>query len=91
MRETRLEFAVLISEQAVWVEPMERPDIVDAHESDNRYLECAAVGHATYIITGNDHMLDLGEYEGIAILTPATFVTLWNLVKLEFFRNLVDK
>jgi len=91
VRETRLEFAVLISEQAVWVEPMEKLDIVDVDESDNRYLECAAVGHAKYIITGNDHMLDLGEYEGIAVLTPATFVTLWNLVKLEFFRNLVDK
>lgn len=76
VRENRLEFAVLISEQAVWIEPKEKLDVVVSDESDNRYIECAVAGNAQYIITGDDHLLDLREYEDIRIVTPATFVAL---------------
>ncbi len=76
VRENRLEFVALISEQAVWVEPEEQLDVIAADESDNRYVECAVAGNAQYIVTGDKHLLDLREYEGIPILTPAAFVTL---------------
>lgn len=76
VRENRLEFAVLISEQAVWIEPKEKLDVVVSDESDNRYIECAVAGNAQYIITGDDHLLDLREYEDIRIVTPAAFVAL---------------
>ncbi len=76
VRENSLEFVALISEQAVWVEPKEKLDVIAADESDNRYVECAAAGNAQYIVTGDEHLLGLKEYEGIAILTPAAFVTL---------------
>jgi putative PIN family toxin of toxin-antitoxin system len=76
VRENRLEFAALIAEQALWVQPAMTIDAVKADESDNRYLECAAAGAAGYIVTGDDHLLALGEYEGIRILTPAAFVVL---------------
>jgi hypothetical protein len=76
VRENRLEFVALISDQAEWIEPKERLDVIAADESDNRYVECAVAGNAQYIVTGDDHLLDLREYEGIAILTPAAFVTL---------------
>lgn len=75
VRENRLEFAALISEQAEWVEPRETLNVV-VDESDNRYVECAVAGNAQYIVTGDEHLLALGEYQGIAILTPATFVAL---------------
>ena len=76
VRENRLEFVALISEQAVWVEPEEQLDVIAADESDNRYVECAVAGNAQYIVTGDKHLLDLREYEGIVILTPGAFVTL---------------
>ena len=76
VRENRLEYAALISEQALWIEPNEKLDVIAADESDNRYVECAVAGGAQYIITGDEHLLELGEYEGITVLKPATFVAL---------------
>ena len=76
VRENRLEYAALIAEQALWIEPQEKLDVIAADESDNRYVECAVAGGAQYIITGDEHLLELGEYEGIRVLTPAAFVAL---------------
>lgn len=75
IREYRLEFVELISEQGIWVEPAETLAVVTADESDNRYLECAVAGGARYVVTGDEHLLTIGEYQGITILSPAAFVT----------------
>ena len=77
VREKRHEFAALVSEQAEWVEPRGKLDVVSVDESDNWYIECALAGNAKYIITGDQHLLELREYEGIAILAPAAFVALY--------------
>jgi putative PIN family toxin of toxin-antitoxin system len=52
-----------------------KPDIVvtqiTGKDSDNRILECAVATNAEMIITGDKmHLLPLGSYEGIPILTP---------------------
>ena len=44
-------------------------------ESDNRVLEAAAAAFADYIVSGDTHLLDLGSFEGIPIVTAAQFVT----------------
>jgi len=41
---------------------------------DNRYLECAVEGSAEYLVSGDAHLLALGRYEGIQILTPRAFL-----------------
>ncbi len=69
-------FLELLSSQAVIVEPTVVLDVVKEDQSDNRYLECAVEGTAQYIISGDKHLLDLGEYKGIVVLPPAAFVTL---------------
>jgi putative PIN family toxin of toxin-antitoxin system len=69
-------FLELLSSQAVMVEPTVMLDAIKEDESDNRYLECAAEGKARYIISGDKHLLELGEYRGIVILSPAAFMTL---------------
>ena len=76
VKENRLEYAVLISEQALSIEPKEELDVIASDKSDNRYVECAVAGGAHYIITGDEHLLELGEYEGITVLTPAALVAL---------------
>lgn len=76
VRENRLEFAALISEQALWIEPQDKLDVIAADESDNRYVECAVAGGAQYIISGDEHLLELGVYKGIMVLTPAAFVAM---------------
>lgn len=45
-----------------------------ADEPDNRILECALEAKAGVIVTGDRHLLDLGEYEGVAIITLAAFL-----------------
>lgn len=76
VRERRLDFVALIEEQAIWVRMPEKLAVVGADESDNRYVECAVSGGGHYIVTGDRHLLDVGEYMGIMILTPAAFITL---------------
>jgi uncharacterized protein len=58
---------------AVVVEPVERLAVV-ADEPDNRILECARQARAELIVTGDRHLLDIGSYEGIAIVTLAMFL-----------------
>jgi len=66
----------LVNKNAVLVEPEMPLAIVLADESDNRYIECAVAGNAQYIVSGDQHLLDIGEYQGILIVTPALFLTL---------------
>ena len=69
-------FLELLSGQAVIVEPSMVLDVIKDDLSDNRYLECAIEGKAQYIISGDKHLLELGEYQGVIILPPAAFITL---------------
>ena len=71
----RLEFEDLLSDQGVWTVPTEILTVVTAGESDNRYLECAVAG-GTYVVTGDEHLLDTRNYQGINIVSPAAFVVL---------------
>ncbi|MEK7366531.1 MAG: putative toxin-antitoxin system toxin component, PIN family [candidate division NC10 bacterium] len=41
---------------------------------DNAVLACAQEGNAAYIVTGDGHLLSLGTYEGINIVTPVQFL-----------------
>ena len=41
---------------------------------DDRILECALEAKAHVIVTGDTDLLRLSPYEGIAIVTPATFL-----------------
>lgn len=47
---------------------------IPSDESDNRILECAVKVRADFIVSGDSHLLDLKEYEGTLILTPAHFL-----------------
>jgi putative PIN family toxin of toxin-antitoxin system len=76
VKETRLEFAELIAKQGTWIEPVKTLSAVTRDKSDNVYLECAVEGEAQYIVSGDEHLLELGEYQGIIVLSPASFVIL---------------
>lgn len=70
-KETFLE--VVLSESTL-VEPCENIQAVDEDSSDNKFLECALDAGADYLVTGDPHLLDMGEFEGIEILKPKTFL-----------------
>lgn len=61
---------------SIKIETMSKFDIIKEDPDDNKFLECAFDGKAVYIISGDDHLLNLKEFKGIKILTPAEFVRL---------------
>jgi len=46
-----------------------------ADPADNRILECALESRAACIVTGDRHLLELGQFEGISILDVAAFLS----------------
>jgi putative PIN family toxin of toxin-antitoxin system len=49
-------------------------DVVEEDESDNMFLEAAVSADAEYLVSGDPHLLDIGSYEGVEILTPDEFL-----------------
>ena len=64
---------------ATLVEPTEALDAVADDPDDNRVLECAVAGGASYVVSGDAHLLKLGNYQGIAMLTPRDFLSVLEL------------
>ena len=58
---------------AVFVKPAHRLRIL-ADDADNRVLECALEGGADCIISGDHHLLKLGEFRGVPILRASDFL-----------------
>ena len=65
---------VKILKDATIVEPRKKLNIVIEDPDDNMVLECAIEGKSDYIITNDNHLLKLKEYQGIKILTPEEFL-----------------
>ncbi len=63
-------------ERAEIVNPPQRLKIISEDDADNRVLECALAHSADYIISGDSHLLNLGDYKGIDILSPDEFLNL---------------
>ena len=71
LKELWLDILVL----ALWVAPeAAQHPLVVADPSDDAYLLAAAESQADFIISGDRHLLDLGSYEGIPIISPRNFV-----------------
>jgi predicted nucleic acid-binding protein len=50
------------------------PAVIPDDPSDDKFLEAAVAGNASYIISGDKHLLKLSEFQGIQILKPKDFV-----------------
>ncbi len=48
--------------------------IVKLDVSDDKFLDCAVAGEVDYIVSGDKHLLNLEEYQGIKIVKPADFI-----------------
>jgi putative PIN family toxin of toxin-antitoxin system len=67
-REELAKVAVNLTDLAFIVKPETRFDVLQ-DEPDNRILECALAGSADLIVTGDKAMLELGEFDGIRIVS----------------------
>lgn len=62
-----------IREIARVVTPGKTINIIKSDDCDNRILECALEAGADYIVSGDKHLLSLGDFAGKPILSPAAF------------------
>ncbi|PSQ33560.1 putative toxin-antitoxin system toxin component, PIN family [Halobacteriales archaeon SW_10_68_16] len=82
MRYDRLPFTVserkqylrILRDEVELIRPDADIDAVARDPDDNMFLECAVDGEAQYLVSGDDHLRDLGSFRDVRILSPAAFL-----------------
>lgn len=72
--QARARYTALIRAEALVISVSSEVAAVPKDLKDNPILACAIDGQADYIVTGDSHLLELGTYQGIQIVTPANFL-----------------
>lgn len=70
----RDQYVELLRREAMNVSPETVPAVIDDDPDDDVFLACALAGDAAFIVSGDDHLLSLGNYRNIEIVTPAGFL-----------------
>ena len=78
-----IDFIEKMSKTAVITQGKLRVDAIKDDPSDNKILACAVEGEVDFIISEDHHITDLKEFQGIQIVSPATFLAL-NLAEEEW-------
>ena len=65
-----------LSEISELVIVKDKINIIKNDQDDNRILECAVSAKAEYIISGDNHLLSLGHFKKIRIISPSNFLNL---------------
>ena len=63
-----------ISAATYRVAPTETLDVVEADATDNRIVECAVASSSETIVSGDRHLLALGQFRGISVLRVGDFL-----------------
>jgi uncharacterized protein len=80
--DTQIEAFVTFLEQSfIVLTPLTEVRAVPADSDDDKFVALALAGEAQYIISGDDHLLRLGQYQGVTILKPAAFLFLWRTLQ----------
>lgn len=56
------------------VTPSTDEPIVSSDPADDKFIHCALAGSIATIVSGNSHLLGLGEYQSIRVMHPAAFL-----------------
>ena len=70
-----LEFIFCWSTFVPAVEPVM---VVKADPDDDKFIACAIAAGASHVISGDPHLLAVGNYQGVRIVTPTQFIDLFN-------------
>jgi uncharacterized protein len=57
------------------VKPVKSINFIKEDPADNKILECAVEADAEIIVSGDSHLLSVGSYKGIKILSPRQFIS----------------
>ena len=63
-----------IVKNSIIVRPKFRLKVIKEDQEDNRILDCALQAKAGFIVSGDKHLLKLGKFRNIKILTPREFL-----------------
>jgi hypothetical protein len=61
-------------DNTIIVNPDFHLDVISEDPGDNIFLECAVEAKAEIIISRDDHLLGLAEFQGIQIIRPVNFL-----------------
>jgi len=59
---------------AEFVTPQEEIHIIVADLTDNKFLEAAVAGKVNFIVSGDNHLLELKSFQEISIITAREFI-----------------
>jgi uncharacterized protein len=65
------------------VELGETPRLVPEDADDDKIVQCALVGGASHIVSGDKHLLALKNYKDIAIVRPTDFLSVVAVVGFD--------
>jgi putative PIN family toxin of toxin-antitoxin system len=64
----------ILARKAQIVAPEENIEEIERDPDDDKFLECAVAANADYIVSGDEHLLDLESFCDIEILKAADFL-----------------
>ena len=63
------------------VKPNIELSVVKEDDDDNRILECAETANVDYVISGDEHLLNLKNHKNIKIVSPKEFLRIYKTSK----------
>ncbi len=63
------------------VQPKDIPAVVPGDAMDDHVIAAAVAGNADYIVATDHHLLQVGQYKNIKIITPEEFLVVLGLAK----------
>ncbi len=70
----RVELMEIVMRKGKLIEVLTKVDCAPEDPSDNKFIECASAGEADYVVSGDKHLLKIGNYKKIKILPVNEFL-----------------
>jgi len=67
-------FPRLIRNEATVIDPHVDVTEIEDDPDDDVFLECATAAGVEYLVSGNDHVLDVGNFRGTEVVSPDEFL-----------------
>jgi len=61
---------------AKFVKVTTKIEVITEHPADNKFIECAQAAEVDYVVSGDKHVLNVGTYRQIKVLSVTEFVEL---------------
>ena len=67
-------FLLKLQKEATLITPTQKIKLIEKDPADDVFIIAAVEGQADYIVSGDKHLLELGSYQNIRIVSPGEFV-----------------